>query len=369
MADSTTPFPRRQPRRELRAGRIAIASLVLFAACEKPSVRWLDDAPLSTSQPSPLLGGVASPSDSALADSSAMAAFLSTQDLLREAGANGMVRSHLDSTPAASESLAASAVMQMTPMGPAPTSTLGNGDAPIDPARCARSLRFAEAPGRGRVAVWWSRRDRGRVTLLAAWRDAATSDTSSAATPVDSTLASGVSAPGVQASQWRGPIIVDSLDQGPGDAQAGDRGSIGCARVAPSVVIDDRHGYVHVAYALVGPEGPGVFYAHQMDPRSAFEPPQAIVYGARLGAARVAASGDVVAVAYEDPNSGARARVAVAISRTSGHMFTDRLTASADNANALDPFVAVRGRAVVLGWSDIPATGDTTFRIRRARVE
>jgi hypothetical protein len=77
----------------------------------------------------------------------------------------------------------------------------------------------------------------------------------------------------------------------------------------------------------------------------------------------------VVAVAYEDPNSGARPRVSVAISRTSGHSFTDRLVASADNANARDPYVAVRGRAVVVGWSDVPATGDTTFRVRRARVE
>lgn len=140
-------------------------------------------------------------------------------------------------------------------------------------------------------------------------------------------------------------------------------------RPAPSVVVDDRHGYVHVAYALVTPEGPGVFYAHQMDPRSAFEPAQAIVYGERLGAVRVAAAGDVVAVAYEDPNSGARARVAMAVSRTSGHSFADRLIASADNANARDPFVAVRGRAIVVGWSDVPAAGDTTFRVRRARVE
>ena len=133
--------------------------------------------------------------------------------------------------------------------------------------------------------------------------------------------------------------------------------------------MDDRHGYVHVGYALVSPDGPGVFYAHQMDPRSAFEPAQAIVYGERLGAVRVAAAGDIVAVAYEDPNSGAHPRVSVAVSHTSGHSFADRLVASAENANARDPFVAVRGRAVVVGWSDIPATGDTTFRVRRARVE
>ncbi|MES2523065.1 MAG: hypothetical protein V4617_10230 [Gemmatimonadota bacterium] len=380
MADPTTASPRRPASRARVAGSgcVALVTLLLVAACEKPAVRWLDEAPLSTSQPSPLVGRAETPLDSTLADTSALAAFLLTQDLLREAGAAELVASHLDSTPAARESLTVSAVMPMAPMAPAPSSPLGDAEAPIDAARCARSLRFADAPGRGRVAVWWSKRDRGRVMLLAAWRDASASTTPPSTAPptgapasgvsADSTPASGVPASGVQAA-WRGPIIVDSLDQGPGDAQAGDRGSVGCARVAPSVVVDDRHGYVHVAYALVGPEGPGVFYAHQMDPRSAFEPPQAIVYGARLGAARVAAAGDVVAVAYEDPNSGARARVAVAISRTSGHIFADRLVASADNANGVDPFVAVRGRAVVVGWSDIPASGDTTFRIRRARVE
>jgi len=235
--------------------------------------------------------------------------------------------------------------MGMPAMPPAPIASLGDGDVPLDSMRCARSLRSAVAAGRGRVALWWSKRERSRVTLLAAWRDGDTGG-------------------------WRGPIIVDSLDQGPGDAQAAERGAVGCARSAPSVAIDDKHGYVHVAYVLVGPEGPGVFYAHQMYPRAQFEPPKAILYGTKLGAARLAVAGDVVAVAYEDPNSGSRPRVGVAVSTTSGHVFVERLIASADNANAHDPWVAVRGRAVVVGWSDIPATGgDTTFRIRRARIE
>ena len=337
----TRPALRQRSFLWLAAGACTLA----VAACEKPSVRWLDATPLATSQPSPLAHGSADTMDSTLADSSALASFLLTQDLLREAGAAALVASHLDSTPAAAESLTTSAVMSMTPVPPAPLTTLGNGDAPLDSARCARSLRITEAPRRGKVAVWWSRRDRGRVMLLSAWRD------------------------GDGDGAWRGPIIVDSLDQGPGDAEAAARGAVGCARTAPSIVVDSRHGYVHVAYALVGPEGPGIFYAHQMDPRSAFEPPRAIVYGAKLGAARVAAAGDIVAVAYEDPNSGARSRIALAVSRTNGHDFVDRLTASADNANARDPHVAVRGRAVVVGWSDIPAPGRATFRFRRARIE
>ena len=52
-----------------------------------------------------------------------------------------------------------------------------------------------------------------------------------------------------------------------------------------------------------------------------------------------------------------------------GHIFSERLVASSDTENARDPYVAVRGRAVVVGWSDVPVAGDTTFRVRRARVE
>lgn len=184
--------------------------------------------------------------------------------------------------------------------------------------------------------------------LAAAWRD--------------STSADGL------AGAWRGPIMVDTLDQGPGDAQAADRGAFGCARPAPSVAVDNLNGYVHVAYALTGPEGPGVFYAHQMDPRAAFEPPVAVLYGERLGEARVASHGDLVAVAYEDPNSRGRVTTSVAISRTAGHLFEERLTASG-GTTARDPHVMVRGKAVVVGWSDIASPGAApTFRVRRAVV-
>lgn len=323
-----------------------LPAILALGACERPALKWTDAAPLSTTQPSPLAQPPVAAIDTVLADNAAMSRFLHMQDLLREAGAQELVTSHLDSTPAAREQLPSVAMaMGMTEMPPAPRSSLGDGDVPQDSARCTRSLRSVASAGRGRVALWWSKRDRGRVMLLAAWRDG-------------------------DAGGWRGPIVVDSLDQGPGDAQAAERGAVGCIRSAPSVAIDDKHGYVHVAYVLVGPEGPGVFYAHQMDPRSQFEPPKAILYGTKLGAVRVAASGDVVAVAYEDPNSGSRPRVGVAVSTTSGHVFVEQLTASTDNSNARDPWVAVRGRAVVVGWSDIPATGgDTTFRIRRARIE
>lgn len=347
---SATPVTSRTGRTaRAHAGRAALltALATLLGGCEKPVLRWIDAAPLATTQPSPLAHPAALAAlDSSQSDTTALAAFLHTQDLLREAGAETLVRAHLDSTPESREQLARpSSAMPMAAMPPAPVTMLGDANEPLDPARCARSLRTAVSPERGRIAVWWSRRDRGRVMLVAAWRDGDTGG-------------------------WRGPIMVDTLDQGPGDAQAGERGSVGCARSAPSVTVDDTHGYVHVAYALVGPEGPGVFYAHQMDPRAQFEAPKAVVYGTKIGAARIATAGDVVAVAYEDPNSGARPRIGLAVSTTSGHLFAEHLIASADNANARDPWVAAKGRAVVVGWSDIPAAGgDTTFRIRRARVE
>ncbi len=328
------------------AGALALSSL---AACEKPAITWADKAAVTTTFPSPLVHPPLEPMDSSVTAGSEESRFFLTQDLLREVGAQSLLQGALDAMPESREAVTTSASLPAMHVAPAPTTTLGDGDTPLDALRCARSLRIAAAPGRGRVAVWWTRADRGRVLLHAAWQDATAS-----AGPLGA---------------WRGPIVVDSLDQGPLDAQAADRGAYGCVRPAPSVVVDTKNGYVHVAYALAGPEGAGVFYAHQMDPRSAFESPVAIVYGDKLGDVRVDAAGDVVAVAYEDPNSGHRTRVALAISRTAGHLFEDRLMASTATMNARDPSVSVRGRAVVVGWSELGDGGTApVFRIRRARV-
>jgi hypothetical protein len=227
---------------------------------------------------------------------------------------------------------------------PAPDESLGDGEAPLDADRCDGSLRTVSTT-RGDVAAWWSLRSGNRVHLLVAWRDAG------------------------QAT-WRGPIPADTLDQGSSDARDVPEGvPTGCARPAPGLSVDGENGYVHLAYALVGPEGPGFFYAHQMHPRAAFEPPQPIVYGERLGATRVASDGDMVAVVYEDPNSGRRQQVALALSRTAGHIWESRVPASTGLNRATDPFVAVRGAALVVGWSETPPTGgDTTFLTRRAVI-
>ncbi|QJR37734.1 hypothetical protein [Gemmatimonas groenlandica] len=338
---------------------------LVVAACEKPAIRWVDAEAVATNLPSPLVYPPYVATDSTLDASSPYADFLLTQDLWREAGGSNLLEPTLTSMPEARDSVANHATLPPVQTASAPLTSLGNGNAPADSLRCARSIRVVSAGARGHVAVWWSRGAAGRVRLAAAWRD-------SVVAPAGDSTAGGVAGASVavQGSAWRGPIMIDSLDQGPGDAQAADRGAYGCARPAPSVAIDKKYGYVHVAYALTGPEGPGVFYAHQMDPRSQFEPPVAIIYGERIGDARVAVDADVVAVAYEDPNSGlGRRKIGLAVSRTSGHLFEDRLTASGGISDARDPHVLVRGRAVVVGWSETAAGADPIFRLRRARVE
>ena len=184
---------------------------------------------------------------------------------------------------------------------------------------CPTSLRVA--PGRGdvRVAVWWSPRP-DRSALLLASRS-----TDGGAT-------------------WSTPLPVDTLD----------RATSGCERPAAAVAVDGTNGYVHVAYSMRAPEGEGVFYAHQMDPRAAFEPPQVVVYGDRPSAVSVASDGNVLAIVYEDPNTGGRPFVSLALSRTAGHGIEERLAVSGHSVASVRPAVAVRGREVAVGWIERP---------------
>lgn len=359
------PFPR--PRMSVLRTTLCLL-VVPLVACDQSRLTWADDAPQRTTMPSPLAHPPFVPYDSSLRDTSELASYLWTQDRLREAGAQSLLAGLADSMPEAADPLAVTKPVAMAGMDhsahmaagasmvTAPdTSGLASDELPRDANRCARSLRVADAAGHGRVAVWWTRVASGRVHLVAAWRDG-----------------------DGQSGAWRGPIPVDTLDQGPEDAQAGERGVHGCVRPAPSLVWDARTAFVHVGYAVRGPEGPGIFYAHQMDPRAAFEVPVAVIYGEQLGAVRVASDGDVVAVTYEDPNTRGRPRVGLAVSRTAGHSFEEqRFIASADAGEARDPHVVVKGRAVVVGWSDVakPPTAptdrtaaDPVFVTRRLRV-
>lgn len=327
-----------------------------LVGCAQPPVAWVDRTDLPDRHPSPLVFPSYSPFDTTLRDTTGAARFAQTQDWLREAGAQSLMARVLTAMPEAREPLVGAApgmsMMAMVRAVAPGSGDLGVAEMPADPARCTRTLREVDAPGRGRVAVWWTRRSGGRVALVAAWQMGAQGGADSLAS-------------------WRGPITIDTLDQGAGDANAGERGAVGCDRPAPGLAVDSANGYVHVAYALNAPEGPGVFYAHQMDPRSAFEPPVPIVYGdRRLGAARVATSGNVVAVAYEDPNAPLhRGRIGLAISRTSGHTFESRVDAS-PLGRAVDPYVAVQGRATVVGWTELDSsvTPGSAFHMRRGIV-
>jgi hypothetical protein len=198
---------------------------------------------------------------------------------------------------------------------------------------CAGSLRLARAR-KTLHAVWWSPRPDSGALLLAAH----SSD---------------------EGATWSAVAPVDTMD----------RGVSGCRRAAASIAADSASGYVHITYGLVAPEGPGLFFAHSMDGGVSFHAPVPILYGERLGHSSVAASGDNVAVAFEDPNSGTP-RIGLALSRTMGHIFEDRLLpVSDDNGAATYPLIAVQGRRLTVAWRQGAGTnGQTGLRIRSGNL-
>lgn len=179
---------------------------------------------------------------------------------------------------------------------------------------CPGSLRVARSVGREMYAVWWSARPDSSAALLAA-----------------RSTDGGLS--------WPQVAPVDTAD----------RSVSGCRRPPPSLAADASSGYVHVAYALAAPGAPGVFFAHSMPGQFLFHAPVPIVYGERPGRTSVASSGDVVAVAYEDPNT-AEPRVGLALSRTQGHTFDHRLYASTGVGAAIEPRVAIAGGTLAVAW-------------------
>jgi hypothetical protein len=197
---------------------------------------------------------------------------------------------------------------QWLPAEPAPPSV------PSGAFVCPGSLRVARAGAQDLYAVWWAPRADSSAALLAARSPDG-------------------------GRSWPEIASVDTAD----------RGSNGCRRPAPSVAADASTGYVHVAYALEAPGAPGVFFAHAMPGRFVFHAPVPIIYGERPGRTSVAASGDVVAVAYEDPNS-AEPRVGLALSRTLGHTFEHRVPASTGVGAAVEPRVALAGATVAVAW-------------------
>jgi len=187
--------------------------------------------------------------------------------------------------------------------------------APADSAACAGSLRIAALSPSEIYGVWWSRRDAGRAVLISARSE------NSGAT-------------------WMAPVPVDTTDRGP----------LSCARPAPSIAVDSASGYVHVTYFLNSPTGPGVFFSHSMERNDLFHAPVPIMYGERPSASAVTSADSVVLVAFENPSSQ-RAQIAIAMSRTWGHIFDqDRPEASTGATSARRPLVALRQSKVAVGW-------------------
>lgn len=200
-------------------------------------------------------------------------------------------------------------------------------------AACEGSLRLARS-GNIWYAVWWSPRADSSALLAVAH----TSDEGKAWSPV---------------------VAVDSTD----------RGVNGCRRQAPAMTVDSASGYVHVTYGMVAPEGPGIFFSHSMDGGATFHAPVPILYGERLGRTSVASAGDHVAVAFEDPNSSTP-RIGLALSRTMGHIFEDRLLpVSDDNGTATHPLVALQGRRLTVAWQETAAAnGQVVTRVRTGTI-
>lgn len=126
-----------------------------------------------------------------------------------------------------------------------------------------------------------------------------------------------------------------------------DVSSTGCNRPPPALttVGDD----VYVAYSMIASEGTGVFFAHTMG--GMLHSPVAVIYGERLVATAIAAHGDSVAVAYEEPN-GSRQQVDVALSTTQGHIFEVHTVATRGVDVAAAPSVALDGRTIAVGWME-----------------
>ena len=191
---------------------------------------------------------------------------------------------------------------------------------------CPGSLRLAHgrsAAGAGELyAAWWAVRPDGTAALMAARSDDG-------------------------GRTWARTLPVDTLD----------RGTTGCARPAPAIAADSLNGYVHVVYHMQAPEGPGLFYAHLMDPRASFETPVSVVYGERPSPASVASRGDTVAVAYQSPN-GTRPRVELALSYAAGHRFDHRnIVASGSSFAAEQPSVALGGGRIAVAWIEGRTSG------------
>ena len=181
--------------------------------------------------------------------------------------------------------------------------------------------------------VWWSARPDSSVALLAS-RTFDGGATWGAAVPVDTT----------------------------------DIGGLGCTRLPPAIAVDRFTGYIHVVYSIETASGTGVFFSHSMERGTLYHAPVAIVYGDRHSAADVAAHANRVVVAYEDPNlrEQSAGKIALAISRTDGHIFEHRVPVTAGTAAVGSPRVGIAGDRIAVAWaeSERMVSGTQQWKVR-----
>ena len=162
-------------------------------------------------------------------------------------------------------------------------------------------------------------------------------------------------------------LSTDGLSWSPGlVVDARDRGGRGCARPDASVFLDPRSSYLHLAYFIEPADGAGVFFSHSMDGGAMFHEPVPVVYGATPSAASVAGRGDNVAIAHEDPNS-TRRELSLALSRTAGHIFEQRLDVNPEGIEGIRPLVSIDGDRVTVRWRPPSSLGDSVTAVRAGR--
>ena len=194
---------------------------------------------------------------------------------------------------------------------------------PAFPNQCTASVRVWWNDATHAYAAWWSLRSDSSADIVAS--------------------------SSVDGRTWAKPVRVDTADIA----------TVGCKRQPPAIAGDGDN--VHVVYAMRAKEGPGYFLSHSMDGGRAFHSPVAVVYGVKLGLAAVAAGGNFVIVAYEDPNT-TPTRISIAVSTTMAHLFEYREVMSSEDQAATAPSVFVDGTLIVLNWR---RANDTTRMITR----
>jgi len=202
-----------------------------------------------------------------------------------------------------------------TPPPPAPTTSIVEVPG-IRP--CALSVRTVRM-GSAALAAWWDVRPDSSASLMVAKSPE-------------------------PAAGWQAAVEVDSSD----------RSRRGCGRPPPAVTSDPAKGYVYLSYYAEPVSGDGIFFVHSMDNAATFHAPFPILFGENPARVAIAATGDRVVVAYEDPNS-VQPRIGVALSRTEGHLFEERTAASSDNSRAKQPIVVLAADTIRVWWSEYSA--------------